>query len=112
MRLCMKTLLIGSEASYLRSEKFPAARINASPRLKVIARHGVGVDTVDVETATQQGIVVTYCPGGNSNAVAEHVFSMLLSLLRKINAGHENLVKGPWPKAKQHLVGEVVQVAP
>lgn len=94
------------DAVMLRSEKFPAARIHASPRLKVIARHGVGVDTVDVETATQQGIVVTYCPGGNSNAVAEHVFAMLLSLFRKINAGHENLVKGPWPKAKQHLVGE------
>jgi len=94
------------DAVMLRSEKFSAARINASPRLKVIARHGVGVDTVDVEAATQQGIVVTYCPGGNSNAVAEHVFAMLLSLSRKINAGHQNLLAGPWPKAKQHLVGE------
>jgi len=94
------------EAVLLRSEKFPTARINASPRLKIIARHGVGVDTVDVEAATQQGIVVTYCPGGNSNAVAEHVFALLLSLARKVNKGHDNLVAGPWPKAKQHLVGE------
>lgn len=50
--------------------------------------------------------MVTYCPGGNSNAVAEQVFALLLALFRKINAGHDNLVKGPWPKAKQHLVGE------
>ncbi len=94
------------DAVMLRSEKFPASRVDASPRLKVIARHGVGVDTVDVDAATKQGIVVTYCPGGNSNAVAEHVFSMLLALARKIKAGHDDLVAGPWPKAKQHLVGE------
>jgi D-3-phosphoglycerate dehydrogenase / 2-oxoglutarate reductase len=94
------------DAVMLRSEKFPASRINMSSRLKIIARHGVGVDTVDVNTATQNGILVTYCPGGNSNAVAEHVFALLLCLVRKVGAGHENLVGGTWPRAKQHLVGE------
>ena len=94
------------DAVMLRSEKFPAERIAASTQLKVIGRHGVGVDTVDVAAATARGIVVTYCPGGNANAVAEHVFAMLLSLLRKVCIGHHGLANDPWPKAKQHLVGE------
>jgi phosphoglycerate dehydrogenase-like enzyme len=94
------------DAVLLRSERFPAARIVASPRLKVIARHGAGVDTVDVATARERGITVTYCPGGNANAVAEHVFALLLSLGRKVIESHAGLVAGPWPKAKQHLVGQ------
>ena len=94
------------EAVMLRGERFTAARIVASPRLKVIARHGAGIDTVDVATARERGIAVTYCPGGNANAVAEYVFALLLSIGRKVVAGHTELMEGPWPKAKQHLVGE------
>ncbi len=94
------------DAVLLRGERFRADRIDASPRLKVIARHGAGVDSVDVATAHERGIVVTYCPGGNAPAVAEHVFALLLSLGRKIVACHNELASGPWPKAKQHLVGQ------
>jgi phosphoglycerate dehydrogenase-like enzyme len=93
------------EAVMLRSELFLAARIVASPRLKVIARHGAGIDTVDVATAHDCGITVTYCPGGNANAVAEHAFALLLALGRRVVAGHNGLTMSPWPKAKQHLVG-------
>jgi D-3-phosphoglycerate dehydrogenase len=98
------------DAVMLRSERFAAARILASPRLKVIARHGAGIDTVDVATAQQRGITVTYCPGGNANAVAEHVFALVLALGRKLLAGHTGLLSGPWPKAKQHLVGQELGV--
>lgn len=94
------------DAVMLRGEPFPAARILASPKLKVIAKHGAGVDSVDVATAHERGITVTYCPGGNASAVAEHVFALLLSLGRKVVAGHTGLMAGPWPKAKQHLVGQ------
>lgn len=94
------------EAVLLRSEPFPAARVVASPRLKVIARHGAGVDTVDVATAQARGIAVTYCPGGNANAVAEHVFALLLALARKVVDGYNALTSAPWPRAKQHLVGQ------
>lgn len=98
------------DAVMLRSERFPAPRIDASPKLKVIARHGAGIDTVDVATAHERGITVTYCPGGNANAVAEHVFALVLALGRKIVAGHTGLMAGPWPKAKQHLVGHELGV--
>jgi len=94
------------DAVMLRSEWFPAARIAASPRLKVIARHGAGFDTVDVGAAHERGIPVTYCPGSNANAVAEHVFALSLSLGRRIVDGYTALMAAPWPKAKQHLVGQ------
>ncbi|WP_046115255.1 hydroxyacid dehydrogenase [Aquincola tertiaricarbonis] len=94
------------DAVMLRSERFPAARIVASPRLKVIARHGAGLDTVDVATALEKGIAVTYCPGGNANAVAEHVFALVLALGRRVVGAHLGLCSQPWPKAKQHLVGQ------
>ena len=94
------------EAVMLRGEPFPAARIEASPRLRIIARHGAGFDTVDVAAAQARGIAVTYCPGGNANAVAEQVFALLLSLARKVVECHDELTSGPWPKTKQHLVGQ------
>jgi len=94
------------DAVMLRSKRFPAARIAASSRLKIIARHGAGYDTVDLAAAHARGIAVTYCPGGNANAVAEHVFALALALGRRVVAGHTGLLSGPWPKAKQHLVGQ------
>lgn len=94
------------DAVMLRGERFPAARIVASPNLRIIARHGAGYDTVDVATAQERGVVVTYCPGGNANAVAEQVFALVLSLARKVVDGHVGLTQGAWPKAKQHLVGQ------
>lgn len=98
------------DAVMLRSERFPAARVLASPKLKVIARHGAGLDTVDVAAAQARGITVTYCPGGNAQAVAEHVFALVLALGRKVVDGHNGLVQGPWPKAKPHLVGQELGV--
>ena len=53
-------------------------------RLRVVGRAGVGVDNVDVETATQRGVVVLNAPGGNTVSTAEHAFSLLLSAARKI----------------------------
>jgi D-3-phosphoglycerate dehydrogenase / 2-oxoglutarate reductase len=94
------------DAVMLRSERFSASRIAASPRLKVIARHGAGYDTVDLAAARFRRITVTYCPGGNASAVAEHVFALVLSVGRKVVEGHTGLLSGPWPKAKQHLVGQ------
>lgn len=94
------------EAVMPRSEPFRAERIIASPNLRVIARHGVGVDTVDVDAATAAGVQVTYVPAGNANAVAEHVFALTLSLLRRIPTAHREMSESGWPREKAHLVGE------
>lgn len=93
------------EAAMLRSEPFDAKRIENSPKLRIIARHGVGYDTVDVAAATEAHVVVTIVPGGNANAVAEHALALMLSLMRRIPVADAELRTAVWPKTKSHLVG-------
>ena len=64
----------------------------AAPRLKVISRYGVGYETIDLEAATEFGVVVTNTPGVNSEAVADLAFSLILSLARWIPR-HDSLMK-------------------
>lgn len=54
----------------------------AAPKLKVVAKHGVGVDNIDVTAATDNGVFVTYTPTANSNTVAEHTIGLMLALAR------------------------------
>jgi len=61
----------------------------AAPRLRVVARHGVGVDSVDLEAAGRRGIVVTNTPGANAEAVADHAVGLMLAALRHLAAGIE-----------------------
>ena len=65
--------------------KVTADILNAGAKLRVVGRAGVGVDNVDVETATRRGIIVLNAPGGNTVSTAEHAFSLLLSAARKIS---------------------------
>ncbi len=58
----------------------------AAPRLKVVGRAGIGVDNIDVEAATQRGVVVMNTPFGNSVTTAEHAISLMLALARQIPA--------------------------
>jgi D-3-phosphoglycerate dehydrogenase / 2-oxoglutarate reductase len=58
--------------------------LKAGKSLRVVGRAGVGVDNVDVEAATRRGVVVLNAPGGNTVSTAEHTFSLLLSVARKI----------------------------
>ena len=55
----------------------------ACPRLRVVARHGVGLDTVDVPAATRLGIAVVHAPGSNSQAVAEHALMLMLACVKR-----------------------------
>lgn len=75
-------------------------------RLKVIGRAGVGVDNVDVETATEKGILVVNAPEANTISAAEHTIAMLLSLLRRIPAANVSLKSGQWDR-KKHMGVEV-----
>ena len=69
----------------VRSEtKVTAEVLNAGTRLRVVGRAGVGVDNVDVETATRRGVIVLNAPSGNTVSTAEHAFSLLLCVARKI----------------------------
>ena len=86
-----------AEALVVRSEtKITRKVIESAPRLKVVGRAGVGVDNVDVEAATQRGIVVMNTPSGNTISTAELTFSMLLALARKIPQAHGSMKAGEW----------------
>lgn len=85
------------DAIVVRSEtKITAALLQAGKSLRAIGRAGVGVDNVDVETATRRGIVVLNAPGGNTVSTAEHAFSLLLSVARKIPQADASVRTGSW----------------
>jgi D-3-phosphoglycerate dehydrogenase len=87
------------DALIIRSAtKVTAKALAAAKRLKVIGRAGVGVDNVNVDAATERGIVVMNTPGGNTISTAEHTFSLLLSLARKIPQAHASMVAGKWDR--------------
>jgi len=78
------------------SDEFTSRVIEAADRLKVIGRHGVGLDNVDLKAATEKGIVVTYTPGLNSNAVAEFTFALMLAVARKVPQACDSMKGGKW----------------
>lgn len=80
--------------------KVTAEVIKAGHNLKVIGRAGVGLDNVDVQTATEKGIIVMNSPAGNTNSTAEHALAMLFSLARFIPQAHQALKQGVWEKKK------------
>jgi len=72
--------------------------LNAAAKLRVVGRAGVGVDNVDVEAATRRGVVVLNAPGGNTISTAEHAFSLLLAVARKISQADANIRSKNWDK--------------
>ena len=72
------------EAIITRNSRITGEIMRAAPKLRVVARHGVGVDTIDLETAKELGIWVTNGPESNINAVAEQVIGAIISLARQL----------------------------
>jgi D-3-phosphoglycerate dehydrogenase len=80
------------------------AIIESMPKLKVIGRHGVGLDAIDLETAKKRGIKVVYTPTGNCESVAEHFVALALMLAKKVRLADIALRNGNW-KARYELIG-------
>jgi D-3-phosphoglycerate dehydrogenase len=68
------------------------------PRLRVVARNGIGVDNVDIAAATQLGIWVTNAPGVNADSVADFTFALLLALVRHVPEADRAVRAGGWPR--------------
>ncbi len=86
-------------ALIVRSEtKVTGEVLNAAKKLRVVGRAGVGVDNVDVETATRRGVLVLNAPGGNTVSTAEHAFSLLLNVARKIPQADASLRSKKWSR--------------
>jgi D-3-phosphoglycerate dehydrogenase len=93
--------------------KVTAKVLAAATRLKVVGRAGIGVDNVDVATATARRVVVMNTPFGNSVTTAEHTISMMMALARQIPAANSSTHAGKWQKNKYmgvELTGKVLGV--
>ena len=91
--------------------KVTAEVLDAGHRLKVVGRAGIGVDNIDVEAATQRGIVVMNTPFGNSVTTAEHAISLMLATARQIPAADRSTRAGKWEKSRcmgVELTGKVL----
>lgn len=87
--------------------------IEAGKELKFIARAGIGVDNIDLDAATENGIVVINTPTGPTISTAEHTFAMLLALSRKIPQAHSSLKSGKWEKSSYvgtELYGKILGI--
>jgi D-3-phosphoglycerate dehydrogenase len=97
----------GYEALVVRSAtKVTAQVIVAGQKLKAIGRAGAGVDNIDIQAASERGILVMNTPGGNANAVAELAVGMMFVLARKFLTTAEGMKAGRWEK-KGYKGGEL-----
>ncbi len=83
-----------ADAVVVRNIAIDAGLIDALPRLRVIAKHGAGVDNIDIPAATARGVVVANVPGGNADAVAEATVAMMLAALRRVPDVHAMVTGG------------------
>lgn len=79
------------DAVIVRSSEFPAGLITAGTKLKVIGRHGVGYENIDIAAAAKRNIPVVYAPGSNTMSVAEHAVGLMLAVTKKIVDADERL---------------------
>ncbi len=87
------------DAVAVRSEtKITAEVMAAAPKLRVVGRAGVGVDNIDIEAATERGIIVMNTPGGNTIATAELTFTHMLSGARPIARADRSMKEGRWDR--------------
>ncbi len=98
------TLLREVNALLVRTKPLGAQQIEKAPRLRVIARHGVGVDNVAVEAATRRGIPVLITPRANLRSVAEHVFALALAVSRNLLRADRYVREGRFAE-RDSLVG-------
>jgi (S)-sulfolactate dehydrogenase len=101
-RAALEDLMGGALAIIVRNAtKVDAGLIAAAPRLRVIGRHGVGLDNVDVAAAKARGIAVCPAIGANSVAVAEWTIAAALILLRGQGfLSTQRMLAGEWPRAE------------
>lgn len=94
--------IIGNyDALMVRSQtKVTPKIIEAGKNLKIIGRAGVGVDNIDLDSATQKGIIVVNSPDGNTMAASEHTVALMLALARNIAPAATSTKEGKWDRSK------------
>jgi phosphoglycerate dehydrogenase-like enzyme len=87
------------DATIAGGESLTGKVIAACPKLRAIARTGVGYDAVDLDAATARNIAVTITPGANHESVAEHVFALLLALVKDVRLHDDAIRSGRWTRS-------------
>jgi len=102
-----KTVIAASEEAegilFRAGPRCDGSILGACPRLRVVGRHGVGLDTVDLDAATRLGIAVVHAPGSNSQAVAEHALMLMLACVKRTVEIDRMTRKGDW--RARHEIG-------
>jgi len=97
----LHSILDGAHALIVRSATMvDAAMLAAGKQLVVVARAGVGLDNIDVEAATKQGVMVVNAPQSNVLSAAEHTMALILSIARNVPQAHSALTAGRWERSK------------
>lgn len=94
----LRDALVGVDAVVAGSETYNGELFDQFPKLKVVARVGVGYDSVDVPAATARGVAITTAPGTNHESVAEHTFALMLAFTRLIPVRNQVIHAGGWPR--------------
>lgn len=92
----LRVLLHGADAWIAGTGPVTGAHLAAAPKLKIIARYGVGTEAVDLAAARSRGIPVSNTPGANADAVADHAVGLMLAALRFVPDGDRRVRAGDW----------------
>jgi phosphoglycerate dehydrogenase-like enzyme len=105
----LAAVLAGVDGAILTAyEQLPReVLVAAAPRLRVLSKYGVGIETIDLEAATELGIPVTNTPGANSLGVAEHTVTLILASLRRLRELDRLVRAGRWNDARKLIGGDI-----
>ncbi|MEJ7801684.1 MAG: NAD(P)-dependent oxidoreductase, partial [Ilumatobacter sp.] len=97
----LREAIVGAHALVIRSAtRVDAELLAAGSDLVVVGRAGIGLDNVDVDAATERGVMVVNAPQSNIISAAEHTMALLLSQARNIPQAHAALIDGRWERSK------------
>lgn len=103
----LRRLMTGVRAAIVSTDPFDADVLRASRGLRVIARVGVGTDSVDVDAATREGVAICTTPGVNATTTADHTIALMLAALRRVAEHDRALRAGSWPRGRAHEPAEL-----
>lgn len=101
----LRSLLHGADAWIAGTGPITDEHLDAAPKLKIIARYGVGTESVDLDAARRRGIPVTNTPGANADAVADHAVGLMLTALRFVADGDRRVREGDWAVRRGRELG-------
>jgi phosphoglycerate dehydrogenase-like enzyme len=110
----LRLLVQDADAAIASTDPFDASVFAGAPRLRVVARTGVGTDSVDIDAATEAGVVIATTPGANEETVADHALALILAAIRRVVEHDASVRRGEWDRAglltPWHLHGKTVGI--